>query len=412
MNEHQSTEPDGDMEQELMSLGKTLGEKLSLSQRVLDELDAADDNSILPPPAVPRLRRPIGDLTMFQKLSVATLAASIALVATLWLVLSADSVSLAEVVENIRQATSYQADVRMETRMEVDGNKPSIVGKYYWRAPQDVRMETAMGDGFTRVEIIFRDKAGIEIDPRAKTYRVAAARAGASSPIMKLQNLSDFSQRAQKQLGEKSIDGSMCDGFEIKTSDIDPSAGNGTLEVWVDRTTQLPVLVEMQISDQVPTVMVFENIVWNSELNESLFSTVPPKDYKLKKPSNWSQRTNAEKLATMTSALKKFAALNGGKYPQVKVIYGDVTQAKMLELGGYEGVIRGERARENQFADIMQSTRGWGAMNQIMRENATAEYHGLEVGPEDADKVLFSWKEKDGATLVIYGDLRTAELIK
>lgn len=111
---------------------------------------------------------------------------------------------------------------------------------------------------------------------------------------------------------------------------------------------------------------------------------------------------------TITSALRKFAELNDGMYPQVKVIYGDVTQAKMLELGGYTGQTRGERARENLFKE-MEATIGWGTMNQIMRENATAEYHGLEVGPEDADKVLFRWK-KNGATHVIHGDLRTTTL--
>lgn len=412
MSEDQTTKHNGDTEHDLLSLGNALRKKVSLSQRVLHELDATDETSNPEPLSAPHLRNSLGEMTMFQKLSAATFAASLALLTALWLTLSAGSVSWAQVVENIRKTTSYQADVRIENLSEVDGNKSSVVGKYYWRSPRDVRMETAMEGGLTRIEIYFRDKAGIEIDSQAKTYRVAAARAGASSPIMQLQNLSKFKEVAQKQLGEKSINGTLCDGFEILTSEIDSSAGDGTLTVWVNRKTQLPASIAMRISDQVPIVMVLENIVWNSELSDTLFSTVPPEGYKLKEPSNWSQRTDSEKLATITSALKKFAALNRGKYPQVKVIYGDVTQAKMLELGGYTGVVRGERAKEKLFAEIMESTIGWGAMNQIMREKSSAEYHGLEVDPADANKVLFSWKNKDGATVVIYGDLRTATLKK
>ena len=109
---------------------------------------------------------------MFQKMSVAGLAATIAIVGAVWFALSAGSVSLAQVMEKVRAATNYQADYRFDNMTSGSEERPPVVGKYYWRTPGDFRMEDLVeGD----VDIYFRDKEGIEIDPKTETYRFAAA---------------------------------------------------------------------------------------------------------------------------------------------------------------------------------------------------------------------------------------------
>lgn len=408
MNQDETFENNSDIEHQLRSLGETLAWKVSLSQRVLEELEAVDQIPHSEPMVAPRIFNSFGKLTMFQKISFAGIAASVALVAMFWLASSTGSVSFAQVVENVRKANSYKAEVRMGDLKDMGQNQPNATGTYYWRAPLEVRMETHRTHGGDSIEIFFRDKAGIHLDSNTKTYRVTDARAGASSPIMQLQQLSSFKAKAQKQLGGKLIDGRLCDGFEVKLSEIDANAGDGTLTAWVDRKTQLPVSVVMRVDTPLPYVMVMENIVWNTKLDDSLFSTEPPDGFEPAKPSQRDMRNVAEKATSIAAALRTFAELNHGKYPQVKVIYGDVVLNTMRELAGFSPRLSEQQVKDPRYAQIMSSSLGWGTMTQIMRNDAEASYHGIDVSPDDGDKVLFRWKTDEGTFQVIYGDLRTA----
>ena len=244
--------------------------------------------------------------------------------------------------------------------------------------------------------------------PIASNRRVA----GASSPIMQLQKLVDVKDDASQQLGRKVIKGVECEGLEIEMAKVDPNVGEGTLTVWVDRQKQLPVMVSMRMANVMPAEMIMENILWNIDFEESLFSTHPPEGYALDKPSPGTPETEEKRLASITSAFQLFAEMNKGKYPQVTVIYGDVTRDTLMKLAGYANREPGKWMQEEQYQKIQQSTIGWATINQIMRTDAEASYHGLEVGPTDKDKVLFRFKLADGSYQVIFGDLRTEKVSK
>ena len=68
------------------------------------------------------------------------------------------------------------------------------------------------------------------------------------------------------------------------------------------------------------------------------------------------------------------------------------------------------------LSGFLEATRGLGTINVTLRDNPDAAYHGLQVDPEDKNKVLLRWQLEDGRFQVIYGDLRsesvTAEQLK
>ncbi|QDV25427.1 hypothetical protein [Aureliella helgolandensis] len=408
MNMNPSPESDSDIEKQLYRAGQSLRENISLSERVLEQLEIKDaPQPIVRPAPTTRWSRftHFGELTMLQKLSITSLAASATLVLLAWVATSATHTSLAQVVENVRKATSYQADVRM------DAADRNVTGRIYWRAPMDVRMEFDNRLGEPReIDIFFRNKPGIGISNKTRTYRIHAARSGVSSPIMQLQELPNFEAEAQRRLGTKRIQGIECEGFEIEVSKIDPNVGAGTLTVWVNPVNQLPNTVSISFSDLASPTMIFENIIWNNALEDALFSTAPPVGYELAQPAKHSNPSVAEQVSAIIQSLRIFAELNDGKYPQVSVVYGDVIQAQLLKLGGYSMPVDREQVRDKEYQEIMESTRGWAIMNGIMRDNAYASYHGFEVTPQDSDQALFQWRLDNGHEQVIYGDLHAETL--
>ncbi|MCH9654885.1 MAG: hypothetical protein K0U86_01965 [Planctomycetes bacterium] len=417
MNSNESSE--FDIERRLEQIGNSMRRNVSLRNGVLDQLqsDPGDnrDASEITRKSERKYFLRFGELTLLRKLLLGGLAASVLLLLTFGVFTSSATVSFAQVIENVRKATNYQADVRVVSIKDRDAS-PVSEGKMYWRIPGDSRLVEYVGSMNRKgakelawVQVHFRSKPGVAWTVKSKSYRVEPPHLGTTSPIIMLQNLVDFEDSASRQLGSKSINGIDCVGFEIELGEVDPNAGKGTIRVWVDKEKQLPLLVSMQLYHEVPFEMILENIVWNAELEETLFSTEPPAGYTLETPNNMSHE---KQVASIISAFKLFAVLNDGKYPQVSMIYGDVTLSTLLELAGYAGRKPGAWMREEKYTKIKESGLGWGTLNQIMRTNAEASYNGLVVGPGDSDKVLFRWKLNDGSYQVIYGDLRTEKKVK
>ncbi len=87
------------------------------------------------------------------------------------------------------------------------------------------------------------------------------------------------------------------------------------------------------------------------------------------------------------------------------MVCGDVTLAEMRKFAGYEGPIQEDWFVEKRCGEILEVSGGFSRINTILRNNAGASYHGIKVGPDDAE-VLMQWKLPDGRVQQIYGDLR------
>lgn len=365
---------------------------------------------------------------MRQRLTLTgVLVATIALVVLAQLDGGNASLAFADVTQSIRNAKTFSVDVAMEIIGAPGGPKPpAMKQRIYWRAPGDYRFEqhapappkttsnatspnaTARGPAErpSNVRIFFLNKPGIDIDHRRKVYRTEAAHAGKQSPLMILHSLGKYRGEAMKQLGEKSIDGVPSVGFQIAVSKIDPNAGKGSLDIWVDQKSQLPTMIVMEM----PTLhgrMTMKSFQWNQQLPDKLFAVEPPQGYK-------EQTRDAPELAdtvrSIQEALKLYAELSGGHYPQVDMVYGDVTRNQMLKMAGYDGIPSQQQRAEKEYQRIVSATRGLAAINVIQRTNADSSFHGKDVGPKDADKILLQWRLTDGRTQRIYGDLR-AEVV-
>jgi hypothetical protein len=252
------------------------------------------------------------------------------------------------------------------------------------------------------VRILHRDRPGLEIDRQAKSYRVEAAMGGYKSPLMMVENLGAFRGTARQELGRKQISGSDADGIVLELRDIDPSAGPGAVELWVDADTKLPVLIEIRQTVGMPLVMRMDDFEWNVELDDALFDATPPTGFTNTSRPPEDQKDFVEKIK---AALKLYSELSGGSYPRGTMIYGDVTRDEMLGMSGLKGPIQQEWLRDKRYERVLLVTGGLARANSVLRDNSDAAYHGAEVGPRDAEKVLLRWRLDDGTYQVIYGDL-------
>ena len=353
---------------------------------------------------------------MKQRVAIGTLSLAVALVLVLfWPQGTAPSLSAMErMAQSIRQARSYR--LTMTTRIEApsDAGRAStesgMSGKLYWLAPGSYRMETKgqiSGSEQNSVMIFPHGQPGIDIDHTRKRYRRRPARQGHVSPFMVLDELSKFTGQADRALGTRQIEGKTARGFEIAAKKIDPDSFSGPVQIWIDADSNLPLLVRYEmklVQAPSPAVMQMEQFEWNVDLDASVFETSPPSGYADATPK---PPTVEQQVDRMVVALQAYAEVCGGHYPRVKMVYGDVTRDDMLQKAGIEGSPTPEQMRSEAYAKVIKASRGFATLNEILRDNPAAEYHGRSVGPSDKNKILLRWQLPDDRFQVIYGDLRT-----
>lgn len=339
-----------------------------------------------------------GRFSMKQRLTFSGMAVAASLLLAAWLAVAGRPLSAMEqVAAKIRQAKSFS----FEIVPEVEG-KSRPGGKFYWQTPGTVRLEeTALPEG-NRVAMIFPYRQpGIRIDDKHKTYQRLPAREGYTSPLMAVWKLGAFSGKADNELAPRKIANRSTRGFQIAARKIDADL-NGTLDIWVDAETNLPVLVEYQMERPKAKMTMF-HFQWSAQFDSELFDTVPPEGYVDETPKPPSVTEVVERIR---QALKFYAEVMGGHYPRVKMVYGDVTMNELWDkLGIDTRHLTPETIKSDAYGKSVRSTRGFASINGILRDNADAAYYGQSVGPNDKDKVLLRWKLEDGGYHVIFGDL-------
>lgn len=341
-----------------------------------------------------------GTLSMKQRVAFSGIAVAAALLLAAWLVVAGRPLSAMEqVAAKVREAKSFS----FEMSSQVDGNQ-GPGSKFYWQAPGTVRLEdTALPEGNAVISVFHYHQPGIEIDEKHKTYQRLPAREGYASPLMAVWKLGSFSGDADKEFAPRKIGDRPARGFRIAADKID-SGLRGTLDIWVDAETDLPVLVEYDMQ-QPKAKMTMNHFQWNEPFDATLFNTDPPKGYADKTPK---PPTLAEIVGYITESLKFYSETMGGHYPRVKMVYGDVTMNELFDKLGIDTAHpTEEQLKGDAYGRGMRSIRGFASINGILRDNADAAYYGKTVGPNDKDKILLRWKLDDGDYRVIYGDLRS-----
>ncbi|MEM7557842.1 MAG: hypothetical protein AAF394_01840 [Planctomycetota bacterium] len=421
--EEHSAEPNSKLDAELRSLGSSIRASVSLREGVLHELgsEPEDAGSLDSESSIAAIqtRSPkvgsksinLGEMSMLKKLSLGSLATSVLVVAGIFagnLLLVKQSI--ADVVEQLQKVTSYQAKMRFETQIEE--GKPAIeqTSTLYWKAPGAQRMDSSVRTPGRQTEssttsIRFPDKAGIELNNGNKTYRVLPAAAGPRSPLMAMEQLASYRGEAEKNLGTKQIDGTDCYGFSVPLDEVDENLLDGTMEVWVDKTTDLPVEIHMHVFPGVD--MITSDFEWNKQFDESVFEVAAPENFTAApEPKPVPDEERAKHIA---EALRLYAKHSGGIYPPVKIIYGDVISVHMHKKAGLKGPPYSKEIMKSElFQELNGSSLGFAHMTVLMRDSAEAKYFGKTVRPKDKNAVLFQWPRPDGKMQTIYGDLRIA----
>jgi outer membrane lipoprotein-sorting protein len=307
--------------------------------------------------------------------------------------------ALAQTAKAMREVKSYQCRMTSIPRSADGKDKEPVVEKFYWRAPGSIRMERYQGDKLIDVQLWSKDKPGLEIDHRAETYVRLEPMRGRVSPLLSLSKLAGFAGQADRELEPRVVKGVRAAGFEIALSKIDPDVGDGTLRLWADPKTKLPLRAEIAMDEG---LMVCEDFEWNVPA-DTWFTLEPPARYQDKTPT---PPGVDEITKDIVLGLKTFAKYSGGKYPQAKMMYGDVTSEELNVNAGLPRRGPPQNIGSDVYAECLKAYAGFGQLNQLQRHDAGAIYHGITVGPQDKNKVLFRWTLPDGRFRVIYGDLR------
>jgi outer membrane lipoprotein-sorting protein len=364
-----------------------------------------------------RISRFFGRFTMRQRIALG----GVGIVAVLGLLLLWGGIvakplsAMEKMAENIRKAKSYKCIQIAQSKKDFpEPGKPSdreTTITVYWIAPGSARTEAVItrpqtwkGPGPQATQIQPAGKPGIVISYSSHTYiRTPAPQINAySSTFDDLENLGNFSGKADQALGTKEIGGKKAEGFKIDMKKMEPESEPGMAEIWIDVETNLPILVRyggMKSLESSSTVLI-KDIQWNIDLEGKLFDTTPPEGYTDATPK---PPTLEEQVRQITEALRIYAEASGGFYPGKDADLYNATEdlCKLLGLVKFPAGEKEGNAGKAQKADF-----GFWEIIKIRHYNPDFAYYGKTVKPNDKEKVLLRWKLDDGQYEVIYGDLR------
>jgi hypothetical protein len=149
------------------------------------------------------LLRNLGAFAMRHKRSLSAVCLLV-LLAVVFRPLPGSGESLAQ---ETAKAISKAKSVRFELTQTVVVNladKPLEVnneGRGFWMSNGARRMEFSQDGKLDQVSIMFRDRMGVDINHRTKSFCALGPRAGQMSPLMKIQQLGSFKGKADQEPG-------------------------------------------------------------------------------------------------------------------------------------------------------------------------------------------------------------------
>jgi len=199
-----------------------------------------------------------------------------------------------------------------------------------------------------------------------------------------------FADDSVEDLAPREIDGRWTTGFRVVKEDW-------PIDVWVDPKTTLPIRMEMTVTtiDGEKSTSVFDEFVFHTELDESLFSLTPPAGYTVAEPMEISVPGEKDLVALLRAA----AGYNGDVFP-------DGFDSKSLEKLFSKG--KGDTSLGSGMETSMVMSRAYVFVMQLEQKGAGHwGYTGKGVTLGDADRVVCWWKPDDtkDAYRAIHGDL-------
>ena len=293
-----------------------------INQVVLRELLQEFDNAKEQKPAVaqPSERRTI------MKSQITKLAAAAVIMAAILIgihmfggSIEGASVAWADVLENIQKLKTLTLLVRAKEE------GPPVL-KLIVIDPYLIRIELLGGEtfGVLRPDVQIPDgsiwiidtKAGkaLMLNPEKKTATELSADKQILDVYNTFRNFKDWPGFSVQEIGERQIDGKQAIGFHLKKKNE-----SDEMMVWVDPETQLPIRIEYTLKhaeEQIQRAFTTD-IVFEAELDKSLFSLEAPEGYELKKfdydPIN--RLKSAVNMDRIVKACRKYVNEHEGQWP-------------------------------------------------------------------------------------------------
>ena len=361
--------------------------KARLRQRLIAEIERQEAHEA---------HRVLGHSRKFWLLRLVPTAAIVALGAiAVWHLVGGGvptaSADFAEVLRRIREATTvaYDQIVRMP-------GEPETKVRVLMKRPGHVRV--VWPDGKVHIVDETEHRALVlKSDGRTAVLQSIPTGPGASLALDELQKVHASAGRA---IGEEKVDNRTATVYEVATA-------RGSMRVLVDPATELPVRIQAAFKFDVSgeAVTVLENMSWNEQVSESLFSLDVPLGYSL---------IEAATETELIDLLRTCAELGDGAFPDrldtvrildlVQQAYPQGTRSPHT-VGGVTLTDLDGRAKEV----FKRCLRGLAFLDDA-RENGTWRYAGGGVRLGDRATPVCWWRpEGSDAFRVVYGDLQIKE---
>jgi hypothetical protein len=219
-----------------------------------------------------------------------------------------------------------------------------------------------------------------------------------------LAELKRMIRNAEKELGEKTINGVKTKGFQV-TED------NMVMDIWVDAKTALPVRIECEMT-AAKIKVVMTDIEFVDKVDPALFSVELPKGYTLQPEVRVSMKPAG--IKDITSLFEMWTQIRDGAFPDaidMGLFATDITsytkkfkaKSKAFQRKNAAFLMRVSMTFSKQVVRVMV----------LMQFNETFHYQGKGVKLGDKDTAILWYEPEDqDQYVVMFGDLSVKRMLK
>ena len=210
--------------------------------------------------------------------------------------------------------------------------------------------------------------------------------------------------KAEKELGEKTIDGVKVKGFRVSNTGM-------VMDIWVDPKTSMPIRIEGKMTDG--GKMVMSDIELIEKIDPGLFSLEAPKGYKIQQELDISMKIGGVK--ELTDVLKAWTQFRDGAFPDAinSALFMKDAQKHIGKLTDADVPLTFKEIQALIDRVVKTPLMRLGNVTKLMQSNETFHYQGkgVKLGEKDTAVLWYKPEGKD-KYVVMFGDLHVKRMLK
>lgn len=257
--------------------------------------------------------------TKIAKLTAAAMIVLVVIVATYFLGGSVETVAWADVLENICNSKTLTFLIRVEEQGP-PAMKVMIIDPYLKRV--EFLIDIADSPVSDRPIWIIDESQGkaLILNTVKKIAKLCPAEKTNLEIYDAFRNFRDLAGFSVEEIGTRHIGDRQVVGFKLKKENQDEQIIVEEINVWADPETKLPILMEGTLETAKGQIMrqVITDIVFDADLDRSLFSLEPPGEYELEafNADDYANRLkSAVKMGQILKACRRYVDEHDGQWP-------------------------------------------------------------------------------------------------